>query len=138
MFRKKRRSWEPRRFKRLRTSYLVKYQMGGKGTPRVTNVVDLSEGGVRFLAQERIPELSILNLSIYLPPLEKSVEVVAKVIRSRRAKDARSIYYVAAAFLDLRREDREAIRQFAEYLSEHKEAPSLIGELDTVLRRRKR
>ncbi len=107
---------EPRKFKRLQAAYLVKYKIGEKGVPRVTNLVDISEGGLRFLAHEKISELSILHLSIYLPPLERSVDTVSKVTRVRRARDGETTYYVSVIFLDLKGGDREAIRQFAELL----------------------
>ena len=135
IFKKKLKPWEARKFKRLRASYLVKYQMGEKGAPRITNLVDISEGGLRFLAHEKIPELSLLRLSIYLPPLERSVDAVSKVTRVRRARDGEAIYYVSVIFLDLKGRDREAIRQFAEYISKQKETPFLIDPADIAPRR---
>lgn len=135
LFRRKARGSDARQYKRVRLTYLVKYQMGGKGDPHIANIWDLSAGGVRFWTADRIPDSSILNLSVHLPPLGRSVDAVAQVLRVRRAR-RKLFYYVAVRFLDLSREDRDAINQFAEELSEDKEASFLIDHARVVVRSR--
>jgi len=125
-----------RRHKRFRACYLVKYQVKGKDEPRITNVVDLSAGGVRFWTRETLPESSILNLSIYVPPLERTINAWAQVVRIRRAKEGGLVYYVAVSFIDLRPEDKEAINQFAETLSKDTGAQFMIDHADVVVKNR--
>ena len=122
-----------RRFKRIRAAYLMKYQIGSQ-EPRVTNVQDISAGGLRFWTTDPIPESSVLNIHIYLPPLNRTVEAVAQVLRVRKAKDS-PLYYVGTCFLDLKKQDREAINQFAEALAGDKETQFAIDHAEVVVRK---
>ena len=124
-----------RQYKRLHVAYLVKYQINGKGEPRITNAKDISAGGLRFWTTENIPQNSLLKVSIYLPPLERSVEGLAKVLRIRKSKEG-LVYYVAVSFLELKQEDREALAQFAETLSKDKDAQLFMDHADLVIRKK--
>lgn len=136
LFPKKRKARDSRRFKRIRAAYLVKYQVQGRQEPRITNVRDISAGGLRFWSEEPLPESSVLGISIYLPPLERFVDATAQVLRARRAKEGGLVYYVAVRFLDLKAQDREAINQFAEALSKDEGTRFLIDHARIVVRRR--
>lgn len=125
---------DSRRFKRFRLAYLVKYQVNGKGEPRITNAQDISAGGLRFWTEEQIPESSLLKASVYLPPLGRSVEGTAQVLRMRKSRQG--VYYAAVSFLDLKKEDREAVNQFAESLSQDKDGRLLIDHADIVIRKK--
>lgn len=132
-FRKKIKALNSRRFKRFRADFLVKYQLDRKGEAHITNVRDVSAGGLRFLTDRPVPESSLLNVSIYIPPLGRIVEAVAQVLRVRKAKGG-ILFNVAVNFLDLRREDREAINQFAETLSDDQRTRFLIDHANIVIR----
>ena len=133
LFGKKVKTKDQRRFKRMRLSYLVKYQVNGKGEPRITNARDISAGGIKFWTKEDIPESSLLKVTIFLPPLDRSVEALAQVLRIRRMKD-QFIYYAAVSFLDIREEDREEISAFADSLSKDKSGRFLIDHANIVVR----
>ena len=135
LFRKKIKIHDGRRYKRIRAAYLVKYQIEGKGEqPRITNARDIGAGGLRFWTEEKLPEASVLKVSIFLPPLGRSVEAVAQVLRVRRAKKG-IVYYVAVSFLDLKKEDRQAINTFAETLSKDKDARVMIDRAEVIVRK---
>ena len=134
-FQKKFTAKNSRRFKRIRAAFLVKYQVNGKGEPRITNARDISAGGIRFWSAEKIPLTSVLKISVYFPPLERSVEGTAQVLRIRRAKEG-FVYYVAVSFLDLGEKDREEISRFAETISREKDARLLIDHADVVVRKK--
>lgn len=136
LFRKKHKIPNTRRFKRIHFAYLVKYQINGKGEPRITNARDISAGGMRFWATEQIPNNAVLKVSIFLPPLNRSVEALARVLRTRKSKEG-VITYVAVNFLDLKEEDREALSEFAETLSKDQDARLLIDHADVVIRKEK-
>jgi c-di-GMP-binding flagellar brake protein YcgR len=136
LFGKKGRTKNTRQYKRFRAAYLVKYQVKGKEEPRITNIVDMSAGGIRFWSPEQLPESSILNLSIYIPPLERSIQAWAQVLRVRRAKEGGLLYYVAVSFVDLKPEDKEAVNQFAETLAKDEGGQFVIDHADVVVRRR--
>lgn len=133
LFRKKARRPNSRRFKRVRIAYLVKYQVKGRSQPRITNARDVSAGGLCFWADEELPPSSVLNLSIYLPPLGRAVDALAKVLRVQRTRDLFT-YYVAVCFLDLVKEDREAINQFAEDLARDRKVSFMVDHADVVVR----
>ena len=132
LFRKKIRIKNSRRFKRVRVAYLVKYQVNGKKESRITNARDISAGGLRFWTEEA-PESSLLDVSIFLPPLNRSVQATAQVLRVRRAREG-FVYYVAVSFLDLNQEDRKEIEAFAEAISKDQDARFLIDHADIVVR----
>lgn len=133
-FFKKFKAQNSRRHKRFHADFLVKYQIGDKGEARITNARDISAGGLRFLTDEPVPESTLINVSVYLPPLERTVEALAQVLRTRKVKKG-FFYYVAVQFLDLNQLDREAINEFAESLSHDEEASFLIDHANIVVRK---
>ncbi len=133
LFRKRIKVWDARRHKRVRLVYLVRYQVSGKGEPRIANIRDISAGGLRFMASEKVPEASVLDLSVYLPPLGRAVEATAQVLRVRRAKKG-LLYYVAVRFLELNHADCEAINEFAEDIARDKDARFLIDHAKVIVR----
>ena len=126
---------ERRRFKRVSASYLVKYQVKGNDQPRITNIVDMSAGGLRFWSREHLPESSVLKISVSLPLLGRSVEAWAQVLRVRKAREGGFMYYVAVSFVDLTEKDREALNQFAEGISKDAGVPFAIDHAEVVVRR---
>lgn len=131
-FRKKRRP-NQRRFRRLKAHFLVNYQVDKNGQATITNARDISAGGAKFWASEAPSPGSTLKVSIDVPPLDRTVEAVAKVCRVRRIKQG-LLFNVAVTFLDLKKEDREAINEFAETLAKDKNARFLIDHADIVVR----
>ena len=133
-FRRKFKLRNQRRYKRMRADFLVKYQLQGKGETHITNIQDISAGGVRFWLDNTIPESVVLNVNIYIPPLERSVEALAQVLRVRRTKEG-FLYSAAVSFLEIKKEDRDAINEFAESLSKDQGASFLIDHADIVVRK---
>ena len=134
-FRRKIRLKNTRRFKRIKAAYLVKYEAGRTGEPRITNARDIGAGGLRFWTPDLLPESSSLKISVYLPPLDRTVDALAKVVRIRRSRQS-LVYSVAVCFLELKQEDREAINEYAETLSKDKAARFVIDHADVVVRRK--
>ena len=126
-----------RRYKRFRADFLVKYQVDRKGETYITNARDISAGGLRLWLDKPISESSILNVSVYLPPLQRTVDALAQVLRVRSAK--RDLFFdVAVSFLDLKQEDREAINKFSENLSRDRGTQFLIDHANIVVRRQQK
>lgn len=124
-----------RRFKRLRSDFLVKYYVNRKGEAYITNARDISAGGIRFWSASEIPKSASLDVSIYLPFLDRTVDALAQVRRVSRVRQG-FLFNVAVSFLDLKQEDREAINHFAEDLSQDQKARFLIDHADIVIRKR--
>lgn len=117
-FKKKVTAPNSRRFKRLRTEYLVKYQIpGAEGPAQVSNMKDLSAGGLKFWTETYIPEATLLRVSFIVPPLERTVETLSRVIRVRQAKNV-PIYYIAVRFIEIPEDAKEALDVFIESLSQ--------------------
>ena len=87
------------------------------------------------MTEEKVLESSLLKVSVYLPPLGRAVDALAQVLRARKAKKG-FFYYVAIQFLDLNHEDRQAIDEFANNLSQDEGASFLIDHADVVVRKR--
>lgn len=133
-FKKKR--WDTREHKRVRLAYLVKYQWPADSkTPRIANVRDISAGGVRFITEGLVPESAFIDLTIFVPPLGRTVEARAQVLRVRKAKTGH-FYYVAVRFLNINEEDREAIDEFAETLAGDRETRFLIDHAKVIVQTR--
>lgn len=124
--------WNSRRFKRVRSACLVKYEIPGH-EPRVTNIKDLGAGGLSFWTDEAIPKSSVLNLGIFISPDEPPIQTTASVVRVSQARE-RSVYRVAVCFLELGRSEREALNRFAEAISEDPELEALVDHHEVVLR----
>lgn len=134
LIRRKIRLRNSRRFKRIRASFLVQYQRIRQGGPRVTSTRDISAGGVHFWTLEPLPESSVLDISVYIPALERSVEALGEVLRVRKTKEGLA-WYVAVCFLDLNEVDRGAIEEFAETVSKDQEAELMVDHAEIVVRR---
>ena len=134
---KKNRFVNLRRYKRLSVDFLIKYETNSHTEPRITNVKNLSAGGVKFLTRELIPEASILKVNLLVPPLEKIFHANAIVLRLRRLKK-RLIYSVAVSFTNISAQDKEVINQFVENLSEAGDAKLKIDQASFVVQSGKR
>lgn len=123
-----------RRYKRLRAGYLLKYQMAGsKEEPVVTNLKDLSAGGARFVTDRFLPEAALVRVSFLVPPLDLSVEALARVLRVRQIKQGLA-FYVAINFIELSNEAKEAINSFIEHLSQIPDTLQLVSGSEVVER----
>jgi c-di-GMP-binding flagellar brake protein YcgR len=123
-----------RRFKRMRADYLVKYQMAGTvGEPFVSNIKDLSAGGVKFWTDQFIPEGTLAKVSFLVPPLDLNVEALGRVVRVRQAKES-GIFYLAIRFIEVPDEAKRAINDFIEYLAAQSDARGLVEHAPLVKR----
>ena len=73
-----------RRYVRLPAAWPIRYeaQAEGEGAPRqVTHTADVSAGGVALSVREMLPIGSRIKLEVHVPPLNRSIQAVGKVIR---------------------------------------------------------
>ncbi len=105
-----------RRHKRMDADYLIRYKAGEEGeNPRITNIKNISAGGAKFLTGEILDESATVVVTVLIPPLEKSFQTQAKVLRVRRTR-RKFIYSVAVRFVDISPQDQETLNQFVETL----------------------
>ncbi len=137
MFKKKYKVLNSRKHPRLNVSYLVKYEIKGHGEqPHITNIKDISKGGLRFLAHEPLPHNGMIKVNILVPPLERVLEANAQIVRVRRGKVG-VLYYVAVSFLEMSQDDQEVIQQLVENVSKTGNADITINQAEVVVRRTK-
>lgn len=111
---KKYRIFNARKFKRLKVNYLIKYQdVNSLGAPLVSNIKDLSAGGVRFYSNQETAQGTYLRLSILIPPMEMTFQALGRVMRVHRAPKL-PIYYISVAFLELKSEEQDVLNRFIE------------------------
>ena len=87
MFEKKYNAENSRQFKRLTADYLVKYKPAGSGAESedfVSNLKDISAGGIRFWTEYFFEEETLLEVSICIPPIDRVLHALARVIRIRK------------------------------------------------------
>lgn len=103
-----------RRFRRAAIPYLVKFQTAGsKEEPFVSNIKDISAGGLRFWTDSVFTEKTLLKIKICLPPLERVIEILGRIVRVRKAQGA-GIYHLAVSFVEMPRDDQDTLNQFIE------------------------
>ena len=106
-----------RRFRRLYADYLIKYQLAGSTSePVVSNIKDLSAGGVKFWTDQFLAEGALLKVEFLVPPLGFDVQALARVARVRQAKK-NSVFYVALRFIEIPEGVKKGIDNFIEHLA---------------------
>jgi len=134
MFHKTYASENTRRFKRLRIDYLIKYQVAGSEEgPFVSNAKDISASGLKFWTDRFLPERTLLKVSIMMAPLERTIEVLGRVLRVRRSKDG-TVYYLAIGFLEIPKADQTALNEYIERLAKTPAARKLVDHARVVTR----
>lgn len=124
-----------RRFKRLRADYLIKFQIPGtSGEPFLSNLKDLSAGGVKFWTEHYIPEGTLIKVSFLVPPLDMKVDTLARVVRVRAGAGEDPIFYAATRFIEISEDAKNAIDQFVEYLFELPKARRMVSSSPLVRR----
>lgn len=126
MFKPKFNTVNSRRYKRLKADYLLKFKLPGfEGEPVVSNIKDISAGGVKFWTDRVLPEGALIQVSVLLPPLDQELKALGKIVRVRPSKNAH-IEYVAVNFLELNLDAQQALNDFIEYIASTVVADDLI------------
>lgn len=131
----KKRASNSRQHKRINADFLLKYEQDeGKVEPRITNIKNVSAGGVKFLTREMLPENSSIYVNVLIPPLEKSFPARARILRVRRLRK-RFIYSVAVRFTDINQNDQQSLNDFVETLAQDTETRFVVDHANVVVRR---
>lgn len=128
-----------RKFKRVQALSLVKYQTAeqwGSVEPFLSNVKDLSAGGLRFWSERFFPEGTLLRLSAWVPSLEKPVDALARVVRARSVKSEDS-FYLSVRFIEMDQDVRSALNAFIEGLGANRQTRRFIDDFSRSVRRSK-
>lgn len=112
-FKKKKDEGADRRgFPRLFSRNLVKI-MRQDGTPieRLSNIFDLSEGGVRVVCYENFPLGTPLQIVLNLPEAQTSITATAKIVWIRPIKKENGAYFAGVSFDNISESDKQILRR---------------------------
>ena len=127
---------DKRRHKRLKLAYLVKYETGRAGEPsRITNIRDISAGGMRFVTKDILPETAVIKVKVMAPPDGRVFDAEAKILRVRRA-NRNFVYSVAVNFVNINPKDSGALERFIEDVAAHEDTRICIDQANIMLKKR--
>ena len=106
-----------RQHDRLKGLFLVKYHSEEAGQePKITNVRDISAGGLRFVTKELLNSGTAIKVSLLIPALNKSFDAKATILRVQKQK--KGLYYsTALRFDDLSSTEEEVINSYIKQLA---------------------
>lgn len=128
-----------RKFKRAQAHSLVKFQAAEKwgGTePLISNVKDISAGGLRFWSETFFPEGALLRLSAWMPMLDKPLDALARVLRVRQGRTD-GMYYLSVRFIEVDQAAQSAVNDFIEKLAANPKTRRFIDDFKKSIRRTK-
>ena len=105
---------EKRRHPRVNSTVPVQYKKLKELSEGTIGAItqNVSEGGVRFMANEFLPLASRLVVELFLPAQPKPIKAISKVAWIRKASSGEQ-YVIGNQFLDLTRDD---LGQLTEYV----------------------
>lgn len=110
--------FDTRKHERHRTTCLVKYQVSGtSGLPRVANLKDIGEGGLRFSTSEALSKGTILEIWVLVPP-EQVISAFGRVAYGRRLENGN--YHAAVSFIEISKSDQKTLSHFLSHLARDK------------------
>ncbi|MBN1687477.1 MAG: PilZ domain-containing protein [Candidatus Omnitrophica bacterium] len=123
-----------RRFKRLQADYLVKFQkVSSDEEPSLANIKDISAGGLKFWSKQLFPEGTLLKIEAWVPPIEKTLVTLGKIIRIRRARKSVYFYY-GIEFVELSKDDKMLLNEFIESMAHETKGYPFVSHADIVER----
>lgn len=110
---------QKRKHPRRKAFNLIKFTTSdGTKYESLSNIVNISETGLRFTCYESLQPNSILHMRIHIPKTDKEVGLVAKLVWIRKMKRARGVYVAGVNFVEITDHDRHTIRKMVEQSAE--------------------
>ena len=108
--------FERRRFVRIDGTFVLSYRQAGIEDPKsdITQTRNISVGGLLFMTDKLFPLGAILVLKLRLPDREDHIDIKVKVVGSRQIRK-NVLYETRAKFVDIKEEDRDAVRKIVGY-----------------------
>lgn len=122
---------DTRKSLRFRAGYLIKYarfpRLEDEGDRQLTNLINISEGGLMFVSYELLPVSATLKIWFQFPGKQDPIETFAKVVSVMRVK-REAIFLISLRFLDLNAVDRTHIRAFIQDASRRDDSRKFVDE----------
>lgn len=106
------RTKQERSYPRAENRNLVRYELEEAGiAPLISNLVDISEGGLQLSMKKKIRIGTLLNMVINLVEKNQDVPVVGKVVWTRPIPGYQGGYRVGVAFEEINPDHQETLRE---------------------------
>lgn len=103
---------EKRKSVRFHIQSIVKLAVESGGVIfSITNIRNISRGGLAFYTDQKIKEGALLRLYFLPPNCEKPVEAKGKIVRCSRAPRNKKAFKIGIQFLDISEEAKLAIQE---------------------------
>lgn len=112
MFEKKKKDGpERRQFPRLPARNLIKIRhAGGKEIEKLSNIFDLSEGGLRIVCHDKLPIGTELEVQVSVPEEQTALDIRAKIVWVKEMKNQKGAFFSGVAFTYIKESDRAMIQ----------------------------
>ena len=108
-----------RKYERVEIRNLVQIMReDGSEIGGVTNMYDLSEGGLRLICHELFDIHTILKIMLHMPEHNSTITVTAKVLWLLPIKKQKGAYYAGVEFLKMSDQDRNTLKSLIKIYSQ--------------------
>ena len=114
MFEKKKKDSgsEKRLFPRLPARNLIKIKHAGGGEiEKLSNISDISEGGLRIVCHDRLPIGTELDIQVNVPEKQTVLNLNGKVVWVKEMKNQKGAFFAGVAFTGIKESDRNMVRE---------------------------
>jgi len=110
---------ERRRFARVGSAVPLQYKKLKQLSEGTIGAItqDVSEGGVKFLANEFLPLASRLVVELFLPAQPRPIKAISKVAWIKKATSSDQ-YIIGNQFLDVGRDDKGQLNDYVKKVQE--------------------
>lgn len=105
---------ERRRSPRLAARNLVRVAREDGSVEELSNIYDISEGGMRIVCHTLFDLQSVLRVTLNIPEKNQSLELKARILWILPMKGQKGAYFAGAEFAGTSDEDRRTLRGFIE------------------------
>jgi Tfp pilus assembly protein PilZ len=108
----KRRRTNERAYQRITSRELVKIQAPNQKNILMSNIMDISEGGIRIIAFTRMNRGDLLNITLNLARLNQRISTQASIRWIKPLKARRNAYLYGISFDNMSKDEIALLRKY--------------------------
>jgi len=114
-----------RKHVRKRFAFLIKYHtLSSYRDSKVTQLKDISGGGLSFLTHEDLEIQSAIGVSVLIPSCESTLEAEGMVVRVSKVRGKKNMKFVGVKFTKITAKDKKVLDEFHKVIvTEYKDLP---------------